>query len=112
MLNATTNQGDKMSQGMTNHLRRNHADRLSARHHRGRHGLQGAHRLHSTEETTTDSGMRVMISKFDGRCKCCGADMPKGTRILWSRDSGATHADRKLCNFIHSGRSEDEGPKG
>ena len=23
--------------------------------------------------------------------------MPKGTRIMWSRESGATHADRYLC---------------
>ena len=40
---------------------------------------------------------KVMTSKFDGRCNTCGADMPKGTRILWSRESGASHADRYLC---------------
>jgi len=39
----------------------------------------------------------TITAKFNGRCKRCGGSLPAGSRIEWTRDSGATHVDPTEC---------------
>lgn len=34
-----------------------------------------------------------MISKFKGRCSCCGVSISKGQPITWSKATGAMHVN-------------------
>lgn len=38
-----------------------------------------------------------MTAKFNGRCKRCGGNLPAGSQIEWSRETGATHTDMFAC---------------
>ena len=95
-----------MSQEMTNQLRANHADGLHERHNGGRYGTYAersrGHRL-------GQGAPKVMTSKFDGYCKRCRASFPKGTEIIWSRDTGAVHADPELCAIERRSYNEWNG---
>ena len=41
----------------------------------------------------SDNGSKVIVSKFPGKCKRCGASFNAGDKILWSRSNGATCED-------------------
>lgn len=46
----------------------------------------------------------TITAKFDGRCKACGCDMPKGTIISWSRETGARHVSSQACETAKAAR--------
>lgn len=47
-----------------------------------------------TCEVTT---MVVMAAKWRGRCRLCGAALPAGTQIEWTKETGARHVSAEAC---------------
>jgi hypothetical protein len=50
---------------------------------------------------------KVMVSRFDGRCKTCGGRIAAGDVIRWSRDNGARHRTDETCEAFKAARATE-----
>lgn len=41
--------------------------------------------------------MAVMAAKWRGKCRVCGAALPPGTQIEWTKETGARHVTPEAC---------------
>jgi hypothetical protein len=44
-----------------------------------------------------EAAAMVILAKWPGKCRMCGAAMPPGTPIEWTKEGGARHVDAEAC---------------